>query len=256
MLEQKVNKVDFMSIPLDAITMEETLKIIDNAIQQKRRINHVVINAGKVVAMQKDNDLFNSVVTCDIINADGQSIVWAARFLGKKIPGRVAGIDLMQNLMALASEKKYTCFLFGARQEIVEKVVRAYTDLYGPDIIAGYRNGYYNKNEESAIAKQIADSGAHILFVAMPSPYKENFMYNNRKILSGIFFNMGVGGSFDVISGHTKRAPVWMQKIGLEWFYRFIQEPGRMWKRYLVGNTRFILLILKERFRNKHHKTP
>jgi len=92
-------KIDFLGIPVDALTMQETLGKIDQAIKNDQKINHVVINAGKVVAMQKDRDLFNSVISCDIINADGQSIVWAARFMGKKIPERVAGIDLMINLL-------------------------------------------------------------------------------------------------------------------------------------------------------------
>lgn len=103
-------KIDFLGIPVDSITMEETINLIDIAIQRNENINHVVINAGKVVSMSKDKELFNSVVSCDIINADGQSIVWAARFLGKKLPGRVAGIDLMQELVKLAYTREYKCF--------------------------------------------------------------------------------------------------------------------------------------------------
>ena len=238
-------KIDFLGIPVDALTMEETTVQIDLAIQNRQRINHVVINAGKVVAMQKDPDLHRSVVTCDLINADGQSIVWASRFLGNALPERVAGIDLMQNLVELASLKKYKCFFFGARENIVKKVVEIYSQRYGNEVIAGYRNGYFTREEEPEIARQISESGAQLLFVAMPSPHKENFMYTYRDVLSGVNFNMGVGGSFDVIAGFTKRAPVWMQKTGLEWFYRFIQEPRRMWKRYLVGNSRFLYLVFR-----------
>ncbi len=242
-------KIDFLGIPVDALTMEETTAQIDLAIQNRQRINHVVINAGKVVAMQKDSDLHRSVVTCDLINADGQSIVWASRFLGNALPERVAGIDLMQNLVELASLKKYKCFFFGARENVVKKVVEIYSQQYGKEVIAGYRNGYFTREEEPEIARQISESGAQLLFVAMPSPHKENFMYTYRDVLSGVNFNMGVGGSFDVIAGFTKRAPVWMQKTGMEWFYRFIQEPRRMWKRYLVGNSRFLYLVFREKFR-------
>ena len=241
------HKIDFLGVPLDTLTMEETLDRIDRGIQGKQRINHVVINAGKVVAMQKNKELFESVVTCDLINADGQSIVWAARFLGHKIPERVAGVDLMQNLVELAARKGYTCFFFGARQEVVEKVVEIYTEKFGKSIIAGYRNGYFTAEEEPGIAEQIGKSGAQLLFVAMPSPKKENFMYAYREVMSGVSFNMGVGGSFDVVAGVTRRAPKWMQRMGLEWFYRFIQEPGRMWKRYLVGNATFVWIIFRRR---------
>lgn len=244
----QTKRQNFLNIPLDALTMNETVQFIDTSIQDNKRINHVVINAGKVVAMQTDKQLHESVVSCDLINADGQSIVWAACFLGLDIPERVAGIDLMKNLVALAAEKQYKCFFLGAKEEIVKRVVDIYTEKYGNEIIAGYRNGYFRKDEEKEVAQQIADSKAKILFVAITSPKKENFMFAYRELLSNVNFTMGVGGSFDVVAGFTKRAPLWMQDIGLEWFYRFLQEPGRMWKRYLVGNTKFILLVLKNKF--------
>jgi N-acetylglucosaminyldiphosphoundecaprenol N-acetyl-beta-D-mannosaminyltransferase len=244
-------RIDFLGIPLDTLTMEETVEHIDRTIRDGGRINHVVINAGKVVAMQDNRELFESVVTCDLINADGQSIVWAARMLGKKIPERVAGIDLMEHLVELAARKGYGCFFFGAREEVVTKVVEIYTARYGAPVVAGYRNGYFDPGEEASIARMIGDSGAQLLFVAMPSPKKENFMYTYRDVMKNVNFNMGVGGSFDVIAGYTQRAPLWMQRTGLEWFYRVLQEPGRMWKRYLVGNTRFILLVLKAKFRRR-----
>lgn len=244
-------KIDFLSIPIDAISMQETISLIDKSIQEGKHLQHVVINAGKVVSMQKNKELYNSVVDCDIINADGQSVVWAARFLGKYLPERVAGIDLMENLIQLAQEKSYKCFFFGAKEKVVSKLAKIYSEKYTSDIIAGYRNGYYTTEEEQQIAQQIADSGANILFVAMTSPKKEIFLNKHREILKNINFTMGVGGSFDVIVGVTKRAPVWMQKIGMEWFYRFAQEPKRMWRRYLVGNWQFIQLVLKEKYKRK-----
>lgn len=240
-------KIDFLGIPIDSLSMQETIDRIDKSIEKNTRINHVVVNAGKVVSMQTDMHLFESVVSCDIINADGQSIVWAARFLGKHLPERVAGVDLMQQLVLLASKKKYKCFFLGAKEDIVKKVVCSYTEKFGSSIIAGYRNGYFRKEEELEIAKQIASSGAQLLFVAITSPRKENFMYEYREILSNVNFTMGVGGTFDVLAGITKRAPLWMQNIGLEWFYRFVQEPRRMWRRYLVGNSKFIWAVLKEK---------
>jgi N-acetylglucosaminyldiphosphoundecaprenol N-acetyl-beta-D-mannosaminyltransferase len=240
-------KIDFLGIPVDSLTMDETVNTIDDAIKNNKHINHVVINAGKVVSMTRDKELYNSVVSCDIINADGQSIVWAANFLGKKIPGRVAGVDLMQELIELSFIRRYKCFFLGAKEEVVKKVVDTYSLKYGSEIIAGYRNGYFTIEEEPLIAKQIADSGAQLLFVAITSPKKENFLFRNKNILDSVNFTMGVGGTFDIIAGITKRAPKWLQNIGMEWFYRLLQEPGRMWKRYLQGNTRFIMLVLKEK---------
>lgn len=232
---------------MDVLTMSQTVQLIETAIAENRPIHHVVINAAKVVNAQKDSELKESIVNCDIINADGQSIVWASRFLNKPLPERVAGIDLMEELIRLASIKKYKIFFLGAKEEIVKKVVATYSSLYSADIIAGYRNGYFSAEEENEVANQIASSKAEILFVAMSSPKKEIFLNKYKDVIRTPFI-MGVGGSFDVVAGFVKRAPLWMQKTGMEWFYRTMQEPRRMWKRYLVGNSKFILLIFREKF--------
>lgn len=241
-----MNRITICNIPVDVLTMEQTIDLIDNAIQQKRSIHHVVINAVKVVNAQKDNKLKESIVNCDIINADGQGVIWASRILNKPLPERVAGIDLMENLVALAAKKKYRIFFLGAKEEIIEKVIRVYSEKYGNGIIAGYANGYFKSENEEKIALQIAESKADILFVAMSSPKKEIFL-NTHKDLIQTPFIMGVGGSFDVVAGFVKRAPRWMQENGLEWFYRTLQEPRRMWKRYLFGNSSFLILVIKEK---------
>lgn len=229
--------------------MQETLQVIQKSIDSKQQLHHVVVNAGKLVAMQKDKQLCESVNNSDIINADGQAVVWASKILKNPLKERVAGIDLMHNLVAMAHQKKQKIYLLGATQQVVEKVADTYTKQFGKELIAGYRNGYFKREDQSQIAKDIASSGAQLLFVAISSPMKENFLYKHRDVLKKVNFIMGVGGSFDVISGLTKRAPLWMQNAGLEWFYRFSQEPKRMWKRYLVGNTAFVYLVVKEKFK-------
>ena len=233
---------------VDNLNMQETLLRVENAIESKKQLHHVVVNAGKIVDMQTDLQLRKSVNESDIINADGQSVVWASKILGKPLKERVAGIDLMINLVQIAHQKNYKIFLLGAKEDVVKKVVEMYSKQYSSNLVAGYRNGYFNKEDEEKIAKQISDSGANMLFVAISSPIKENFLSDNKELLKNVNFIMGVGGSFDVIAGKVKRAPLWMQRNGLEWFYRFIQEPKRMWKRYIVGNTKFILLVYKSKF--------
>ena len=242
------NRVNFLGIPLDNLSMSETLKRIENSIFNNKQIHHCVINAGKIVKMQSDKKLQESVISSGIINADGMSIVWAARFLGHQIKERVAGIDLMDNLVKLAHEKNYNCFFLGARQVVVKKVVDHYSNKYSNQVIAGYRNGYFDIEEEKIIIDQIIKSRPNFLFVAMTSPKKEMFLNKYKAKLKSVNLIMGVGGSFDVISGEVKRAPLFMQKIGLEWLYRFAQEPARMWRRYLIGNLEFIIIILKARF--------
>ncbi|WP_298792860.1 WecB/TagA/CpsF family glycosyltransferase [uncultured Allomuricauda sp.] len=244
-----MNRINILNTAIDNFSMEETLEKVVKAIERKEHLHHVVVNAGKMVSMQKDLQLRESVNNSHIINADGQAVVWASRFLGKPLKERVAGIDLMENLVDSAGKHHHKIFFFGAKENIVKNVVKLYSEKYGADIVAGYRNGYFKKEDEKKIAKQIADSGAQILFVAMSSPKKENFLFDNRAVLAKVNFIMGVGGSFDVVAGKVKRAPLFMQKVGLEWFYRFIQEPKRMWKRYLIGNTKFIIMVFRERFK-------
>lgn len=242
-----MNRIKILNTIIDNYSTVETLEIVEEAIINKKQIHHTVVNAGKIVAMQSDLQLRHSVNASDLINADGQAVVWASKVLGKPLKERVAGIDLMIELVKCAHKNNAKIFFFGAKEEVVQEVVNKYSKVYSPNIIAGYRNGYFKKEEEREIAMQIANSNANILFVAISSPTKENFLYDNKDLLSKVNFIMGVGGSFDVVSGKVKRAPLWMQNSGMEWFYRFIQEPKRMWKRYLVGNTKFILLVLKEK---------
>jgi len=247
-----MKRISICGLPVDVLTMRETLHIIDDAISQKKNtIHHVVINAAKVVNAQKDAELKKSISDCDIINADGQSVVWASWFLNRPLPERVAGIDLMEELVKLSAEKGYKVYLLGAKEEIVKKVATSYQGRYGEQIIAGYRNGYFKKEDELDIAREISNSKADILFVAITSPKKEIVLNTYKKEINMPFI-MGVGGSFDVIAGYVKRAPEWMQDAGLEWFYRVIQEPKRLWKRYLSGNTEFIYLILKEKFKRNN----
>lgn len=244
-------RISLFSIPVDVLTMNETLGLVEEAIAKKQLIHHTVINAGKVSLMQRDEQLHKSVVEADVINADGMPIVWASRLAGKPLPERVNGTNLMEKLIELSHHKGYKIFFFGAKEEVVKRVVERYSKEYSPEIIAGYRNGYFKEHDEEQIARNIRASGANILFVAITSPIKENFLYRYKDILNSLNFVMGVGGSFDVAAGLVKRAPVWMQNMGLEWFYRFVQEPRRMWHRYTVGNLHFIWLTAKEVFRSR-----
>ena len=248
-----MSKVILCNIPVDALTMQQTLDVIHQAIHDKKPVHHVVVNAAKIVNAQKDKELMNSIVNCDIVNADGQAVVWASRLLNEPLPERVAGIDLMENLVKSAAEKGYKLFFLGAKEEVVKEVVRKYSQIHGDNIIAGYRNGYFTNDEEPVIAKQIADSKADILFVAITSPKKEIFLRTYKDLIQTPFI-MGVGGSFDVVSGKVKRAPLWMQSWGLEWLFRTFQEPRRMWKRYLYTNTSFIYLVTMEKFKKKRIK--
>jgi len=243
-----MQRIHLLNTFVDNLSMQETLQRIEESIVHNKPMHHTVVNAGKIVAMQTDEELRKSVNEADVINADGQAVIWASKLLNKPLKERVAGIDLFVNLVQLAHQKDFSIYLLGAKQEVVEAVVGKFEKQYDPKIISGFRNGYFSASEEKQIVDKIVHSKANMLFVAMSSPKKEIFLHKHRKALSSVPFIMGVGGSFDVLAGKTKRAPLWMQNSGLEWFYRFLQEPKRMWKRYLVGNSKFLYLVFKEKF--------
>ena len=229
---------------VDALSMEETIKTVEEIIHEGKPTQHVVINASKINMMRKDPKLQKIVNACPLINADGASIIWAAKRLGIPLKERVTGIDLFLRLVALAEQKKYKVYLFGAKQEVVLKVKNIFEERYPGLQIVGYRNGYFQEAEEEQIVKDMAASGADMMFVAFSSPKKEYWIAKYIQELH-IPFVMGVGGSFDVVAGVTQRAPLWIQRCGMEWFYRFVQEPRRLWKRYIVGNVAFIVYTYK-----------
>lgn len=241
-----MSRVTFLGSPMDTMTMSETVDSIKGRIETGEFTQHVVVNVAKLVNMKKDQELAQSVTECDIINIDGMGVVWGARFVGHQIPERVAGVDLFYELNAMAEKEEFPVFFLGAKQEVVEKTAQIMKSNHPNLNIAGHHHGYFWDDEE-ALVKKVKDSGAKLLFVAITSPKKENFINKWRDEL-GVDFVMGVGGTFDVVAGKVNRAPVWMQNSGLEWLYRVIQEPRRMWKRYLVTNSKFALLLLKERF--------
>lgn len=230
-------------IDIHALNMDEVVSICEENISRRGSLLLGVVNVAKIIKCRKNIKLRKSLTRADIVLADGLPIVWLSKLTGKPLPERVAGIDIMNQLIKCSSRKNYGIFLLGARQKVVEKVAKIIKTEYPGVRIAGFRNGYFSEEEEKEIAEEIKKSKADILFVAMSSPKKENFLDRWREYMN-VPVCHGVGGSFDVITGVTKRAPVWMQKCGLEWFYRILQEPRRMWKRYLVTNTIFIALSL------------
>ncbi len=247
-----MKRIELFGIKMDSLTMQETVDWIDKRMADGQFTQHVVVNVAKLVNMQKDGALRSSVEACDIINIDGMGVVWGARLLGHPVLERVAGIDLFYALLSLSANKNYPVFLLGAEPEVVETAAQKITQQYPKLKLAGYHHGYFWEDESSVVDK-IKKSGAKILFVAITSPKKETFI-NRWKNQLDVDFVMGVGGAFDVVAGKVNRAPVWMQEKGLEWLYRLIQEPRRMWKRYLVTNSRFAWLLLNTWLKGKLDK--
>lgn len=245
-----MQQIRFLNTNMHTGSMQQTLSWIDERVAAKQFTQHVVVNVAKLVHMQQDEALAASVRACDIVNIDGMGVVWGARFCGHQVPERVAGVDLFLQLIALSATKGYPVYLLGATDDVVGKTAAVLKMQYPQLQIVGTHHGYF-WDDETSVVRDIRQSGARLLFVAITSPKKENFINQWRDQL-GVDFVMGVGGTFDVVAGKVKRAPLWMQRAGLEWFYRIVQEPGRMWKRYLTTNSKFAWLLLKERFSKKY----
>ncbi|WDR02940.1 WecB/TagA/CpsF family glycosyltransferase [Devosia algicola] len=233
---------------VDGMRMEETVERCKQAIQSHTPLLVGVLNAAKIVNLRRDPGLREAILDCDLLLADGQSIVWASRLLGKPLPERVTGIDLFEQLLALADEQRRGIYLLGAKPEVLTALEANIGKRWPGVRIAGSHHGYYSDGEATNIAEDIRTSGADMLFLGMASPKKEIFLKRFRHELNVPVLH-GVGGSFDVLAGLTKRAPASWRRLGLEWAYRLVQEPGRLWKRYLMTNSAFLALTLREAIR-------
>jgi N-acetylglucosaminyldiphosphoundecaprenol N-acetyl-beta-D-mannosaminyltransferase len=227
---------------IDRLDMTQTLARIEDLIARREFAQHVAINAAKLVAMQRDPELRRIVEACELVSADGQAVVWASRLLRDPLPERVAGIDLMQELFALAERRGFRVFILGAKADVLEQA-RANIMARHPRLkLVGTRDGYFSEDEGAAVAQEVRDARPDILFVAISSPRKEYWLGRHGRAID-VPFVMGVGGAIDVVAGITQRAPGPLQRLGLEWAYRLAQEPRRLWRRYAVTNIQFAILL-------------
>jgi len=239
-------RITLMGCAIDNLTMEETLRRVEGFIEAGTPHQHVVVNVDKLVKASRDAGLRRIINDCALVNVDGMPVVWASRLLGKPLKERVAGVDLFEALMRHAAARGWRVFLLGAREEVVGQVAATYQRKYPGLVLAGWRNGYWlGEQEEAQVAALVRDARPDLLFVAISSPKKEEFLGRHQAAMR-VPFAMGVGGTFDVAIGRVRRAPLWMQKAGLEWFYRFLQEPRRMFRRYFIDDMAFFWLFIKE----------
>jgi N-acetylglucosaminyldiphosphoundecaprenol N-acetyl-beta-D-mannosaminyltransferase len=225
--------------------MEQTVQRCVELIDTHGRALQTSMNAAKFVAWRRDPAVRALVDASAVVSADGQSVVWASRLLGDPLPERVAGIDLMDRLIAEAERRDYRVFFLGARPEVLECALARLRARHPRLRIVGRRDGFSGLEDAAAVRMEIEASGADILFLAMGSPERERWLSANAHLLR-VPLIMGVGGSLDVTAGVVRRAPRWAQRAGLEWLGRLIQEPRRLTRRYLATNTMFLVMVLDE----------
>jgi N-acetylglucosaminyldiphosphoundecaprenol N-acetyl-beta-D-mannosaminyltransferase len=242
----KTQRAELLGLCLDTVSMETA---VARCLELCRapRASHIVmtVNASHLCMMRRDPELARACRAGQLTVADGMSVVWALRASGQRAPERVAGVDLMARLLAAAGENRLRVYFLGARCEVVKALVERCQAQYPGLEIAGFRDGYFGPDDHLSIVEAIRRSGADMLFVGMPTPFKETWCERHRHRLE-VPVIMGVGGSFDVLAGFIKRAPRWVQSLGLEWFWRPLMEPRKLWKRYLTTNGEFIWLAGRE----------
>jgi N-acetylglucosaminyldiphosphoundecaprenol N-acetyl-beta-D-mannosaminyltransferase len=237
---------ELLGVRFDTLTMDAAVARCLALCEGPRRTQIVLTaNASHLCMMRGDGELDRACRAADLTVADGMSVVWALRASGQPVPERVAGVDLMARLLAAAGERRLRVFFLGARPEVVSALARQAGERHPGLEVAGLRDGYFSPADHDAIVEQIRASGAHMLFVGMPSPFKETFCERHRDRLQ-VPVVMGVGGSFDVLAGFVRRAPVLAQRLGMEWFWRLLMEPRKLWRRYLTTNSQFIWLAGRE----------
>ena len=248
-------RASFLGCPIDILSMAETVELACAAMRTRQRVQHVALNVAKFVNMRFDPVLATDVASSDIVGIDGMGVVWAARALGLPVKARVTGVDLLNELLAACEREGFRPYFLGATPAVLQRAVQCSRERYPSLVFAGLRDGYFTKEQEADVVREIRSSGADCLFIGMPTPRKERFLAAHRDEL-GVPFIMGVGGSFDILGGTVKRAPPRLQQFGLEWLYRIYQEPRRMWWRYAKTNTLFAGILMKALVRQRLGVAP
>ncbi|NLM97689.1 MAG: WecB/TagA/CpsF family glycosyltransferase [Halanaerobiaceae bacterium] len=244
--------IKILGIRINNITMKEAVEIIDNYVKDRANSMIVTPNAEMIVRAQKDRELAEIINNSALSVPDGAGVLLASKLLRNPVAERVAGIDLMKESLKLAAERAYSVYLLGSKPGVVDTACRKIREQFPAIKITGSHHGYLDKDLKKQLVEELKSKKPDILYVGMGSPLQEKFL-NEVLPLVDIGAALAVGGSFDVLAGKVRRAPVWMQKAGLEWLFRLIQEPERV--KRMTALPLFVFLVLRELFRRKKHIT-
>ncbi len=249
-----MDRVELLGVPIDSVTMEEALERIEGLIRARRPSYAVTPNVDVLVQLQTDQEFRRIYEGASLVLADGVPLLWAGKFLGTPLKAKVAGSDLFVEFCALAAKKGHTVYFMGAMPGVGAKAAEVLTARYpGLEVVGTYSPSFgFEKNEAECreIVQKIRAAAPDVLFVGLGSPKQEKWMDRFKEEL-GVPVTVGVGISFDYVAGTVKRAPLWMQRSGLEWLFRLMIEPKRLWRRYLVRDPIFIWLIMRQKCSKK-----
>jgi N-acetylglucosaminyldiphosphoundecaprenol N-acetyl-beta-D-mannosaminyltransferase len=241
-------KVKILGLSFDNISMDELIEIIYKTIKNKEKKFIVTPNVD-ILIRTKEDKIFNKYVnSADILIADGMPIVWLSKLMKTPLKERVTGADLLPRLCKESRNNEVKIFLLGGEEGVPAKAKNRLEKLYENCNIVGYYSppfGKFSDNENQRIIEKINKSGANVLFVAFGSPKQEEWIYKNLSKLN-VNIAVGCGAAIDFAAGKVKRAPLLLQKLGLEWLYRLLKEPKRLWRRYLIKGPKFFYYVYQE----------
>ena len=243
-------RINLLGIRLDNLTMEETITEIVARSASSRPSQVCFVNADCVNIAFRRPDYRQILQQSELVLGDGIGIRIAGRLLNRNIRENVNGTDLFPRLCAALEKERKGIYLLGGRSGVPEAIVGWVAAAHPGLAVRGFHHGYFAESERERILEDIANSGAEILLVAFGAPRQDLWIREHLE-RCGVRVAIGVGGLFDFYSGRIPRAPVWMRELGIEWLYRFWQEPGRMWQRYFIGNFVFIVRVLRDRLRSR-----
>ncbi len=246
-VEETSNRIRMLEIPINNLTMGEVLEVLLQSMRGKTAQQICFINADCMNIACRDEAYFGMLKMADYVFADGIGLKLAGKLLNRPVRQNINGTDLFPRLLSRMEAEKKSVYFLGARPEVVEGVASWVRGHYPQLKIAGFRSGYFKPEEEDSVVNEVAASGANLLMVALGAPRQDLWIARHKARL-GAGAAVGVGGLFDFYSGRIPRAPQWLREMGMEWTYRLVQEPGRMWKRYLIGNGLFLGRILAEKW--------
>lgn len=243
-------RINICGIKIDSIDMAQAIAIVDQLVIEKQKSFLVTPNVDHIVSMQSDNEFWAIANKAVLVLPDGMPIIWAARWLGTPFKEKISGSDLFPKICKLAAEKNYKVYFLGGRDGAAAKSAHILKIKYpGLQVVGTYcpSLGFEKDDiENQKIINMIKKTKPDILFVGLGAPKQEKWIYKYKNQYQ-VPLSIGIGVSFEFISGIVKRAPKWMQDVGLEWFWRLMMEPVRLWKRYLIDDPIFFWLIFKQK---------
>ncbi|WP_372369500.1 WecB/TagA/CpsF family glycosyltransferase [Candidatus Uabimicrobium sp. HlEnr_7] len=242
------NYIDIFGIMINNVTMDEALEEINNSLNDIEKKQICFVNPDCANIAYKNKAYFDILKNANYVLGDGIGIKIAGKLLGNEIKQNVNGTDLFPRLCEELEQSQKNLFLLGAQEEVIVGVVNWVNENYPRLNIVGYRNGYFDEEEQTRIIEHINAVGSDIILVAFGAPKQEKWIAANLPHLD-VKVAIGVGGLFDFYSGRLPRAPQWMREIGMEWLFRLYNEPRRLWRRYVIGNVVFLYRIMKQKIR-------